>query len=1170
MSQSDENLSGCAPRPPLPPIPPPAYHPHPPPDVIPGGRSEIYSPPGGGHGYGVFVGGSGTYGQHGGGSGYGAPGGRSGNYGLPLGGSGGYGAPVGGPGSYVQSGYGAAGGGHSAYGPSGNIVGSYGVLEGGLGRNGQTGGGSGGVGATQSGQGVNNNYGRGGQSGFGGGGRGGSGGNICYAFQKGNCVRGSSCRFSHEPGNNGGSGSGSCSGNGRGFGGGRGGGKNRHMGDVASVLALLNGPGMTDADILKVIHPPMSERDRTHLVCRESDPYDTRATQLPGHADWRHSPTAGRVLNPASQTIRVNHFRVDTSSIPDRISHHHVHIYRYDREGALCDGDIAAEEDPRICVSLLTNLRRLHMEWEGIGITYDGRSGLFSSRSLPLPSENDKGEPCLSEDVHLINLNGTIAVKKYRVVVTLIASIFPPTGGAETWSDADQNTIRALDTTIFSFARWQIVLDTPEWLLVGSKAFKTNGHFFNLSPAYVAMRGFYSGLKSCMAGLVLVSDMAVTGFLASGQMINVMYQIGGYNSFQAFLEDCSSRQGLSKRTIEILIDGLKNCKVKLIHLGHFKKVRMIGPPANSPESSFEYEGRRVTVAEYYAEQAKTKEGYRDVMSASGYRLKYPQLPTINVGTVKKPVLVPAELLLVPGGQSRKNNITGDMTAQLIRFAAVRPDERYNYISDPTDNSTVVSVLRTDSTAAAFGVNKIASEPMACMATLLPQAKLKFGNTVLDPKLSGTWNIEGNTFAKLPPANDPKGYMYGVLIVTDRDPRNMLQLVNDFTETMEKDASRVGVKMRSGGPPLNSTDRPSDLQAKLGTMKKGGARLVLVVMINDCYCEVKLVADKLGQATQCLKWKNIERPPRGYHLNVILKINTKMGGTSHTLASRLPVPAPQTTFQDPPASISWLFDKPCMLVGMDVSHSELPNSRESMAAVVASMDGRASQYVAHISAQNPKVEIVAAVEDAFRRLIETFKSRNKEIPSYIVVYRDGVGDGQFEEVVQRELPAIKGALALLGYAEDAVKVAIVICQKGHHTRLVFEEKGADGKIHYINPCAGLVIDANGGKCSVSSSRINEFYLNSHTAIQGTSKPCKYALVYDEIGFKIAELEILTYWSCYLYARCNKSVSLATPAFYAHWASKRARNLFSAGATAEDLVNISDMWSQPNRHSSMFFI
>eukprot|EP01041_Mallomonas_annulata_P005010 gene5010-10024_t len=59
--------------------------------------------------------------------------------------------------------------------------------------------------------------GRGGGGGYGDRGGGGGGGGVCYAFQKGNCDRGSSCRFSHEGGGGGG--------------GGRGGGRGRGGGD---------------------------------------------------------------------------------------------------------------------------------------------------------------------------------------------------------------------------------------------------------------------------------------------------------------------------------------------------------------------------------------------------------------------------------------------------------------------------------------------------------------------------------------------------------------------------------------------------------------------------------------------------------------------------------------------------------------------------------------------------------------------------------------------------------------------------------------------------------------------------------------------------------------------------------------------------------------------------
>ena len=36
------------------------------------------------------------------------------------------------------------------------------------------------------------------------------------------------------------------------------------MGDVASLAALVNAQGNTDEEILRVINPPISERDRSH------------------------------------------------------------------------------------------------------------------------------------------------------------------------------------------------------------------------------------------------------------------------------------------------------------------------------------------------------------------------------------------------------------------------------------------------------------------------------------------------------------------------------------------------------------------------------------------------------------------------------------------------------------------------------------------------------------------------------------------------------------------------------------------------------------------------------------------------------------------------------------------------------------------------------------------
>jgi hypothetical protein len=67
-------------------------------------------------------------------------------------------------------------------------------------------------------------------------------------------------------------------------------------------------------------------------------------------------------------------------------------------------------------------------------------------------------------------------------------------------------------------------------------------------------------------------------------------------------------------------------------------------------------------------------------------------------------------------------------------------------------------------------------------------------------------------------------------------------------------------------------------------------------------------------------------------------------------------------------------------------------------------------------------------------------------------------------------------------------------------------------------------------------------------------------------------MLTYWTTYLYGRCNKSVSIATPAYYAHWAARRARVLHAVDveASSENMRIISQLWCEADRESTMFFL
>jgi eukaryotic translation initiation factor 2C len=93
---------------------------------------------------------------------------------------------------------------------------------------------------------------------------------------------------------------------------------------------------------------------------------------------------------------------------------------------------------------------------------------------------------------------------------------------------------------------------------------------------------------------------------------------------------------------------------------------------------------------------------------------------------------------------------------------------------------------------------------------------------------------------------------------------------------------------------------------------------------------------------------------------------------------------------------------------------------------------------------------------------------------------------------------------------------VVVQKRHNTRL-FPATDRDGD-RSGNCVPGTVVDT--GICHPTQF---DFFLNSHAGLQGHNKPAHYHVLVDENGFSADSLQLFTYWQCYLYCRCTRSVS-----------------------------------------------
>jgi eukaryotic translation initiation factor 2C len=171
----------------------------------------------------------------------------------------------------------------------------------------------------------------------------------------------------------------------------------------------------------------------------------------------------------------------------------------------------------------------------------------------------------------------------------------------------------------------------------------------------------------------------------------------------------------------------------------------------------------------------------------------------------------------------------------------------------------------------------------------------------------------------------------------------------------------------------------------------------------------------------------------------------------------------------------------MIVGIDVTHPGPGSLRgtPSIAAVVASCEPNDfAQYPCSLEIQESKKEMVTNLAKMMVERLTLYKSKNKNLPQRILVYRDGVSEGQFNTVVQEELPEIRLACRKFDtpQAPYRPKITIVICVsvpsismvvfifihhvshwqgKRHHTRFYpTEEANADQN---GNPKAGTVVD-----------------------------------------------------------------------------------------------------------------
>lgn len=186
-------------------------------------------------------------------------------------------------------------------------------------------------------------------------------------------------------------------------------------------------------------------------------------------------------------------------------------------------------------------------------------------------------------------------------------------------------------------------------------------------------------------------------------------------------------------------------------------------------------------------------------------------------------------------------------------------------------------------------------------------------------------------------------------------------------------------------------------------------------------------------------------------------------------------------------------------------------------MVASLDKELTKYYSTTNSHTDGDELSQTFAVNIHKAVMAYRMQNNNLPSHILIYRDGVGEGQVPHVMQQEVVDIRNKLTQL-YGNQDYRLAFVIVTKRLNTRFFFN-KG--------NPPPGTVVD------DVVTSPIKyDFFIVSQQVRQGTITPTSYNVIYDNFGLDPDKMQRLTYKLTHMYFNCSNTVRVPAPCHYAH--------------------------------------
>ncbi|KXJ89453.1 piwi domain-containing protein [Microdochium bolleyi] len=689
-------------------------------------------------------------------------------------------------------------------------------------------------------------------------------------------------------------------------------------------------------------------------------------------------------------------------------------------------------------------------------------------------------------------------------------------------------------------------------LLIKRQFYSLTGQRFRLGNYLEVMKGTYSAFRLCNSistggtGLGLNVDVTNTVFIQTITLVELVQRMVTSFKREWSAMDINALQRALKPTLEgpgrvspseasTLLRRLQRVKITVQHRGNqqdpqiFTIKRLVWNERNGPNG---------TNARNCMFDRQTEDGRTESISVYDYflqkyqiRLRLPDLPLIETTKGDK---YPMEVCNVAPNQRYAPKLDPDQTAQMIRIAVTRPDQRKADIMNGVNQLN----WQQDPVLKAFDI-EVTPNMAVTQARLIQNPKITFGNAAIDPGMSGRWDLRGK---KLLEPNKMPLSSWGMFAIGTACQRHELEaFAKQFVQVYRGHGGNIASAPFLDVIPFshgNYSQICERAYISTGNANKATPQMIFFVLADKnqlTYNRIKKSMDcRYCVVSQCLQGLHVKKNQAQYASNVVMKVNSKLGGATCKIAG----PQPTT----PP-----FFQMPTMIIGADVSHASPGSSTASMAAMTMSMDKHATRYAAACETNGHRVEIIqpALIHGNLARLLRHWVKINGCVPKHLYYFRDGVSDGQFQQVIDREVKEIKRMFKNEKMPEPMVTV--VIATKRHHIRFFPKPGDKSSADRNNNPLPGTVVEH-----TATHPHHYDFYLCSHVAIQGTARPVHYIVIYDEAKVEPAKLQKMIYQQCYQYCRSTTPVSIHPAVYYSHLAAERATSHENLASSQREMV------------------